>query len=166
MLLYWAGMNSCTEGGCAAPGTNNGDLGEKRCGDRIWGGGVGCKWIEEQLFMEEYFRFSKFVVGQLRMWKKGTQEVVTGRDPVEPAKKDFTLKNEVGEMLNCRAPEDREFWEKFPSHLERDGGSLLCGRKLCALAECSDTRAPCWSWCVRTCGRGLTLGTAGWWRGG
>ena len=37
--------------------------------------------------MEEYFRFLEFIVGQLRMWKKGTQEVVTGRDPVEPAKK-------------------------------------------------------------------------------
>lgn len=39
MLLYWAGMNSCTEVGYAAPGTNNGDPGDKRCGDRIWGGG-------------------------------------------------------------------------------------------------------------------------------
>ena len=54
---------------------------------RALGGGVGCKWIMEQLFMEEYFRFLEFIVGQLQMWKKGTQEVVTGRDPVEPAKK-------------------------------------------------------------------------------
>ena len=76
--------------------------------------------------------------------------------------KDFALKNEVGEMLNCRALADREFCERFPSHLDRDGGSLVCSRKLCALAEWSDTCAPCWSWCVRTCGRGLTLGTVGW----
>ena len=79
--------------------------------------------------------FSEHVRGQQRLWEARLAEVVRGEDPWEPAKKIFVAKNELGSVDGYEGLAGPQFWDKFPKNLDKEGKSLICGKKLRDLAE-------------------------------